>query len=134
MGKNTPKHAKTRSKPIDTAQVIANAVLKYITDKKGLSFPTQQEIADLTGLGLRTVSRYYKELQFSPMVAPQRALTPLVLNNLFAQTRKSPQAVKLWLQVMEGWSENIKLQTGNEGITIKHQFLDGKPDDVDLSL
>lgn len=130
------KPSKTvKVKKLDTAQVVSNAVYTYIKNKKGLCSPTHQDIAELTGLSLSTVERHYKNIQFEPSKLPQRALTPIVVNNLLAQTSKSTQAVKLWFQLMEGWRENADVDTSNNTLKIEHTFVDKKDDDdLDFTL
>jgi len=107
----------------DVSQIIANAVFTYIDSTKGLEYPTRQDIADMTGLSVKTVERHYKDIEFKPMDVPQRALTPLVLNNLFAQTRRSTQAVKLWLQVIAGWREDSPLEMQDNNLKITHNIV-----------
>lgn len=108
---------------LDTAQVVSNAVYTYIKNKKGLCSPTHQDIAELTGLSVRTIERYYKDIKFQPSELPQRALTPIVVNNLLAQTAKSTQAVKLWFQLMEGWRENAEIETEDVKMDISHTII-----------
>lgn len=108
---------------LDTAQVVSNAVYTYIKNKKGLCSPTHQDIAELTGLSVRTIERYYKDIKFQPSELPQRALTPIVVNNLLAQTAKSTQAVKLWFQLMEGWRENAEIETEDVKMNISHTIV-----------
>lgn len=118
------KPSKTvKVKKLDTAQVVSNAVYTYIKNKKGLCSPTHQDIAELTGLSLSTVERHYKNIQFEPSKLPQRALTPIVVNNLLAQTSKSTQAVKLWFQLMEGWRENADVDTSDGTLKINHTIV-----------
>lgn len=92
------------------SETVKQAVYDYITEHKGKKAPTYEVIAERTGLSYNTVLRYFKELDFKAMVTPMRALTPLVLNNIFAASHKSVAAQKLWLQVVEGWSEKIEVE------------------------
>lgn len=119
--KKLPKTA--TKKQIDIPQTISKAVFAYIKNSKGLSTPTRQDIADLTGLSIRTIDRYYKDIKFQPSDLPQRALTPIVVNNLLAQTSKSTQAVKLWFQLMEGWRENADVDTSDGTLKINHTIV-----------
>lgn len=90
-------------------ELITNAVINYLTDSKGRKVPSYREIAEITGLHFNTVLNHYKNLKFEPQKAPQRALTPLVINNLFILSGKNSAASKLWFQIMEGWTEEQKL-------------------------
>lgn len=110
--KTRNKKAQKSTNFVQNAELINDFVVKYILENKGKKVPTQYEIAKQTKLHRNTVATHYKNLKFEPLNSVQRSFTPLVLNNLLALTKKSPTAIKLWLQVMEGWTEeqilNIK--------------------------
>lgn len=92
-----------------TNALIRDFILKYLKDNKKM--PTQKEIADGIGVGLRTVERHYEDVDFEFIKSPFRALTQEVLAGLFAASRRgSAPAVKLWFQIIEGWKE----KTGHE--------------------
>ena len=112
-----------KPKKKDTAQAISEAVYLILKDKKGLIVPTYQDIADITGLSTKTIERHYKDIQFKPLDTTQRALTPFVVNNLYLQTAKSTQAVKLWFQLMEGWRENADVDTSDGTLKISHTIV-----------
>lgn len=112
-----------KPKKKDTAQAISEAVYLILKDKKGLIVPTYQDIADITGLSTKTIERHYKDIQFKPLDTTQRALTPFVVNNLYLQTAKSTQAVKLWFQLMEGWRENAEIETEDVKMNISHTIV-----------
>lgn len=113
MANNRQKTAKTDSndkRVVTNKESIRQAVYSYVTDNKGRKAPTIDIIAEITGLSVRTVADYFKELDFKAMQTPMRALTPLVLNNIYNLSNKSVAAQKLWLQVVEGWSEKIEVE------------------------
>ena len=91
-------------------KIIGEALANYLFDNGGKKIPTVKELAHLTGLSTPTINRHIKDIQFLPQSTAYRALTPYVLQNLFKQTHKSPTAVKLWLQVVEGWTETSDLK------------------------
>lgn len=107
------------------SEIVKQAVIDYINESKGKKAPTYEVIAERTGLSYNTVLRYFKELDFKAMVTPMRALTPLVLNNIFAASHKSVQAQKLWLQVVEGWNERLEIETQN---TVELELIDFSQD------
>ena len=117
------KTTKTHKKAKDTQQIVSDAVYSFIKAKKGLASPTYQDLADMTGLSVNTIANYYKNIKFEPSKLPQRALTPIVVNNLLVQTSKSTQAVKLWFQLMEGWRENADTEQNDNEITINHTIV-----------
>jgi len=107
----------TKKKPAnDNARIINDAAIKFINDSKGASYPTYKELAELTGLHINTIQNHYKNLKFNPSESASKSFTPLVINNLYNLTRKSPSAAKLWLQFMEGWVEKTDATVLNNNI------------------
>lgn len=102
-------------------ELIRQAVYDYLEENKGKKAPSYETISKMTGLSYHTVLRHFKELDFKSMITPMRALTPLVLNNIYNLSRKSPAAQKLWMQVVEGWSEKLDLavQEDIKDITVR---------------
>lgn len=103
---------------------------------------TQKAIAEKTGLSERTIQRHMKGLKFVPQDSVLKVLTPEILMRLYQRatgysheavkifmpsgSRKSVKvkytqhyppdtaAIKLWMQVVEGWSEKIQQEHSGE--------------------
>lgn len=94
-------------------ETIRNAVLSYLQANKGVKSPTYSELQEMTGLSRQTLVTHFKEIKFEPLNNHLRSLTNEVILSIFLAARKgSVNAQKLWLQVMEGWSEisNVNIQ------------------------
>jgi predicted transcriptional regulator len=73
--------------------------------------PTQTEVANEVNLSLKTVKLHVKEMKFKPLDSPMRVLTPDVLAFIYNSAKKgSAQSQKLWVQLLEGWSEKIGVE------------------------
>lgn len=97
--------------------IITKTFLNLLSQFEGERIPTQREIATQSGLSLRTVERYFKKMDIAPDMSgenPFKIFTPIVFSNLLLQTKKSPQAAKLWFQLVHGWSENPEFRTKPE--------------------
>lgn len=95
--------------------------------------PTIGEVCEETKLSRNTLDDHIKELQFDPPKSPLRVLTPDIIAAIYSSARKGSSASqKLWLQVMEGWSEKTDLNmSGN--FSIKNIDI-GKLTDAQLSV
>lgn len=68
--------------------------------------PTTAELATATGLTEETVRQHLKKLKFRPSKSSIRVLTDSVLLGLANRAMKGdPAAAKLYMQLLEGWSE-----------------------------
>ncbi len=121
-----PKKDSTDKRVVTNKETIKQAVLDYITEHKGKKAPTTDIIAQITGLSYKTVQTYFKELDFKTMVTPMRALTPLVLNNIYNLSHKSVSAQKLWMQVVEGWNERLDLNVAQDIQEIKVEIIENR--------
>ena len=103
---------------INNNEIITTAVLKELEASGKL--PTERKIAEITSLHINTVHKHLNNLSFNPLESPAKLLTSEVVNNLYSLTKTSPQACKLWFQIMESWSEksetysNTTFNAGNE--------------------
>lgn len=89
----------------ETHARVKVAVIDLLSRNYGSVAPTIKEVAKELGMGISSVSEHLKELKFDPEPSPLRVLTPEVILNLYNLTKVSAPAVKLWMQIMEGWSE-----------------------------
>ena len=68
--------------------------------------PTYQEVADDCRLSRNTVDKHIKSLKFDGLKHPLRILTDDVILAIAATARAGSSASqKLWMQIMEGWTE-----------------------------
>lgn len=73
--------------------------------------PTISEVAKEVNLSTKTIKLHIKELKFDPIESPLRVLTPDVIASIYNSARKgSSQSQKLWMQLMEGWSEKMDMK------------------------
>jgi hypothetical protein len=102
----------TKSRRFDwnrSHQMIEKTILDYLRDNKTL--PTHTEIARITGLNRRSVIRHMNEMTLQNMMPSYKSMTPAVMNGLLARARSgAPQAVKIWLQVVDGFKETYKTE------------------------
>ena len=88
--------------------VIQEAYVKVIEKKNGVC-PTQVEVQKEIGyISLRVVGEHMRTLRFDPTDHPLRILTDKVLLALCDACCKdrSPAAIKLWMQLFEGFREH----------------------------
>lgn len=91
--------------------LIQEAMVKLLKKKKRK--PTTAELAEATGLGVRTIWRHVKSIKFEMQGDTWRTLTPEVMRSMYKQAvagRAFQQ--KMWFQIVEGWSEDINLNHG----------------------
>jgi hypothetical protein len=114
MPKLTKKHKKTDRRVIDNKQAITDAILVLLKEHKNSNHITDREIAEKTGLHLNTVATHRKSLTFDAKKHPMRYLTDEVVTNIFFNTKRQVGSQKLWMQLMEGWIEEERIEhSGN---------------------
>jgi hypothetical protein len=89
-------------------EIHANVILAYtalIERFEGKRPPTTKEVADFCDLAVGTVKAHLAEISFKPLEHPLRILTDSVIMNIFESTRNNAASQKLWMQLMEGFSE-----------------------------
>ena len=98
----------------DTNQaIIQDAYVKLILSLKRC--PTINEVSKEVNLCPTTLKKHVDTLKFEPLKNPLRSLTPDVLVSIYNSARKgSSSSQKLWMQIMEGWTERHEL-TGKDG-------------------
>ncbi len=102
---------------------IRDAIYDYIIETKGKA-PSYTDIAEKTGLSYRTIERRYKEIKFKPMDSYFRLLTPDIIVAIANSAKKGSSASqKLWMQIVEGWTERHEL-TGKDGETLFQKMTD----------
>lgn len=100
---------------------IRDAIYAHIIETKGKA-PTYTDLSERTGLSYKTIERRYKEIQFKPMDSYFRLITPDIIVAIANSCKKGNAASqKLWMQIIEGWSERQEL-TGKDGGAIEVQI------------
>ena len=95
--------------------LIRDAFLRLLEKRKGRK-PTFAEIAEETGLGERTIYRHVEALEFKPQITSWRVMTGDVIAALWRKCMKGDSnAIKLWLQVVEGVSERSPVSENSGG-------------------
>jgi len=86
--------------------------------------PTRMEVAKEVNLSVKTVKLHIKEMKFEPLDNPMRVLTPDVLASIYSSARKgSAQSQKLWMQIMEGWTEKQEMNVSGGVKIIKDDIV-----------
>lgn len=114
--KKLVKSCKNNTWQINQA-LIQNAYIKLI--KQLQRCPTVFEISKEVDLSINTLNKHIQELKFEPLKDLMRTLTPDVVMSIANSARKGSSASqKLWMQIMEGWTEshNIDLSSLGEKI------------------
>ena len=83
---------------------IRDFVLEFV--QKNHRFPTLTEISKGTNKTIKTVSKHIKSLSFDSLLKKYKILTEDVALSIFRSAIKgNVGAQKLWLQVVENWTE-----------------------------
>lgn len=89
---------------------IRAAIYAHIVETKGKA-PTYSDLAEKTGLSYKTIERRYKEIEFKAIDSYFRLLTPDIIVAIAEAAKKGSSASqKLWMQVVEGWSETHQIK------------------------
>lgn len=101
---------KNRSDWEDNHEIIREAYVSILKRKRG-GRPKSSEIVKETGLSRATVLRHLQTLDVSLFLKPEcnsfKILSDDVILSIFRSAIKGNVAAqKLWLQVIEGWSEH----------------------------
>lgn len=112
--KTPPKKKKERKDWTEHHAVIRDAYVEIIKIKKRC--PTLKELHEATNYASQTIRDHLAKLEFDAMKTDMRVLTPDVLLAI-ANTAKagSSSSQKLFLQVMEGFSEQSNINHTNDG-------------------
>ena len=102
--------AKNKKKDYENNQgIIAAAFISFmkVNERK----PSYRELAKLTKLSLKTISRHIQDLNFNDYVSDLKVLTPNVLMALYKRAKDGKAAeVRLWMMIVEGWKELSNVQ------------------------
>ncbi|RJP68405.1 MAG: hypothetical protein C4539_08945 [Ignavibacteriales bacterium] len=72
--------------------------------------PTVKQISEETNLSIKTIKLHIKDLKFQPSANPLRVLTGNVLAAIYTSACEgSAQSQRLWVSLLEGWSEKAEL-------------------------
>ncbi len=130
MAKKCPKKSEIRLHPGEQKRAdwdrnhiaIKEALIELTTEKKRA--PANSEIADRTGLTIKTVERHMKEVQFGEVFGKARNLGALFTEEVMlgmiqaARTGSAPNQ-RLYWQIVHGWSEK-ETDTEETGAPIHH--------------
>jgi hypothetical protein len=112
------KHREDRVDWLRNQAIIQETYISLIQKLKRC--PTVLEVSAETKLSISAIKNHVKEMKFEPQQSPLRSLTPDVLISIYNSSRKGqPASQKLWMQIMEGWKENMGLDLSG-GVTIIH--------------
>lgn len=99
---------KVRIDKMRNQAIVQQAYIDLIKNLKRC--PTILEVSEHVNLSAVTIEKHISEMKFEPIQSPMRSLTPDVLASIYNSARKGQSASqKLWLQVMEGWVEDMNL-------------------------
>ena len=108
--------------------IIQNAYIKLI--KQLQRCPTMLEISEHVNLSIKTLEKHVKDLKFEPTKELMRTLTPDVVMAIAESAKKgSSSSQKLWMQIMEGWTERHEL-TGKDGEQLFSNMTDKDKQDI----
>lgn len=97
--------------------IIQDAYVELIKEKKRC--PTLLEVSNEVNLSMKALELHVKELKFKPSDDLIRTLTPDVVMAIANSARKGSSASqKLWMQIMEGWTEKQELEHSGKVITV----------------
>jgi len=95
--------------------ILKDAFYDYIVKNK--KSPTITKLAEITKLNYNTVTAHLAEMDFNTDLRPKfKLLTDKIIMRLGMEAIKTGKAseVKLWNQIVEGWSEKFE-HTGKDG-------------------
>ena len=88
------------------------------------------EISEHVNLSIKTLEKHVKDLKFEPTKELMRTLTPDVVMAIAESAKKgSSSSQKLWMQIMEGWTERHEL-TGKDGEQLFSNMTDKDKQDI----
>lgn len=97
--------------------IIQDAYIKLI--KQLQRCPTMLEISEHVNLSIKTLEKHVKDLKFEPTKELMRTLTPDVVMAIAESAKKgSSSSQKLWMQIMEGWTEKQEIEHSGKIITV----------------
>ena len=89
--------------------IIRDSYVKLIKELERK--PTISEVVEDSGLSRTTIKKHLKELKFNPVKSPLRILTEDVIMSIANSAMDgSHGSQKLWMQILEGWSERTVLE------------------------
>ena len=89
--------------------IIRDSYVKLIQTLKRK--PIYDEVVTDSGLSRNTIQKHLQLLKFDPSVHKLRVLTDDVILSIHeTATKGSTTAQKLWMQIIEGWSEKTVLE------------------------
>ena len=99
----------------ESNEEIRAAFLSLIEKGKGKK-PTLDQIAEETGRSAKTVSEHMQTLRYTATTPKYRILTENVLFSIYQTSiTGNTAAAKLWMQIVEGWTEKLDLHSTGDG-------------------
>lgn len=119
--------SKNRTWQVNQA-IIQNTYIALIQELKRC--PTTLELSEKANLSTKTIDNHVKQLKFEPQTNPLRSLTPDVLLAIAESAKKGSSASqKLWMQIMEGWTERSEI-TGKDGEQLFNNMTEQDKQDI----
>ena len=92
-------------------QIIRDSYMNLI--KLNQKKPTIKQVSEDCKLSMTTINKHLKSLKFDPLRHPLRILTDDVLLSIASSAKAgSSSSQKLWVQILEGWSEKQEITHG----------------------
>lgn len=115
-------------------QEIENAILQHLKQRKVL--PTQGQLAETLGLSRKTICLHLKEINLQNFMPNYKSLSPRVMLGLLSKALTgNPLAVKLWMQIVEGFSEKTtSVLTDPDGRGIFENYKDLTDDELEAEI
>lgn len=99
--------AKTRNANWEATHATIRDVFLHVLERNKGRKPTLAELAHESGLSHKTIERHVKSLEFKPQLDSWRVMTGDVVAALWRKCMKGDSnAIKLWFQVVEGYTEH----------------------------
>lgn len=90
-------------------QIIRDAYVNLIANLERK--PTYKEVSEECNLSIKTIKKHIDMLKFNPSKHPLRILTEDVIMSIAnSATGGSHGSQKLWMQLLEGWSEKTIIE------------------------
>jgi len=122
LSKKVPKRRK--KKKIDyrlNHEIIQRKIIEFV--KRTGRVPTRNEIAQECQLNEKTIDRHFVEMQLPNLLPQFKTLTPLVMAGIYNNAKdKGGFNAKLWLQVVEGWTEKINIDHKDKSLNLDSIF------------
>lgn len=110
------KRTKKKREWVDNQKLIHDAYLNYINnlENKGKA-PTLIQLAEITGLSMKTIERHIKLIEFKPQEHVSKVLLDDVIAKLAERAMSgSYKHMDLYLKIIGGWTEKTEIKQTTE--------------------